>query len=126
MGHPDDVEVVRRIYEAFNRRDIDTVVALAHPDIEVHALRTQSPTAVHGRAAFRALLEHGVATGRTHRYLLRDVYRGSDGRIVVVGTMVEHELESEIVSIHRMQDGLSRHVVQYFSDEQTLRDLKLI
>jgi ketosteroid isomerase-like protein len=33
----DNVELVRRVYEAFNRRDLDTVLALSHDEVVVES-----------------------------------------------------------------------------------------
>jgi ketosteroid isomerase-like protein len=120
------VEVIRSIYEAFNVRDIDTVVELTHPDIVIRPLRTQSAATITGRDAFRAWLENGVAAGRTHRYEVATVHELADGAVILAGKMVEHETSFEIVGVHHLKDGLSWRVAMYFSDEQTLRRLRLL
>lgn len=45
------VELLRRAYAAFNRRDIDTVLSMLDPDVEWRNMRAQ--TTVHGRQAVR-------------------------------------------------------------------------
>jgi ketosteroid isomerase-like protein len=48
----DNVEIVRRVIRAFNRRDLDTVIADWDPDIEWHQI-----TAFPERAVFRGPVE---------------------------------------------------------------------
>jgi ketosteroid isomerase-like protein len=122
----DGVALVRRIYEAFNVRDIDCVVALTHPDIEVHPLRTQSVAPIRGRACFREWLQDGIAAGRMHPYEIEQVHALEDGAVVLVGNLVEHETSIDMIGVHRLKDGLSWRVHQYFSDEATLDQLGLL
>ena len=119
----DDCAVIDRLYEAFNKRDIDTVISLTHPDIEAHPLRTESTTPVRGRDAVRALMEKGIADGRTHRYDVHEVRQLDDGRVLVLATMVEFGISLAVMGIHRLEDGLNRHATQQFTDEETLAAL---
>ena len=52
----ENVEVVRRAIEAFNRRDLDAVVRASHPDIEVDWSQSRGVEAgiYRGRAATRS------------------------------------------------------------------------
>jgi len=122
----DGVALVRRVYEAFDVSDIDCVVALTHPDIEVHPLRTQSVAPIRGRGFFREWLEDGIASGRTHRYHVEDVHEQDDGAVVLVGKLVEHDMSIDMIGVHCLKDGLSWRVHQYFSDEATLDQLGLL
>jgi SnoaL-like domain len=101
---------VRTIYEAFNVRDIDRVLAPTHPDIAVHPLRTQSAVPIHGRDAFREWLQNGVAAGRTHRFEIDDVRELDDGAVVLVGRLVAHGGSIEVIGVHRLKDRLSWRV----------------
>jgi ketosteroid isomerase-like protein len=51
----ENVEVIRFIYEAFNRSDFEAVVRSVHPDIEFIRAGDQAP--VRGVAALRAWME---------------------------------------------------------------------
>jgi ketosteroid isomerase-like protein len=53
---PHNVEVVKRLFEAFARRDVEAVVALAHPDVKilpVTAHIARGGRAYEGRAGIR-------------------------------------------------------------------------
>ena len=117
---------MRRIYEAFNVRDIDCVVALTHPDIEAHPLRTDSPVRIQGRDSVRKSLEGDLAAGRTHRYQIEEIRELADGAVVVVGKLVDHDIHIDVIGVHRLKDGLNWRAHQYFSDEATLRQLGIL
>jgi ketosteroid isomerase-like protein len=51
----ENVEIVRRAYEAFSRGDFDAAIEVAHPEIEF--VRTGVESRVRGAAAFRAWME---------------------------------------------------------------------
>jgi ketosteroid isomerase-like protein len=51
----ENVELLRSLYEAFNRGDFDAAVRAAHPDVELIPPGGQSP--VRGGAALRAWME---------------------------------------------------------------------
>jgi ketosteroid isomerase-like protein len=53
------VELLERIYEAWNRRDIEAVVALMHPDLVVHLSGDfpGMPDVLHGREGVRRFFE---------------------------------------------------------------------
>ena len=118
--------ISRRLYEALNRRDVDAVMALAHAEIEVHPLRAPTAWPVRGRDAFRLMLEDALAAGRGHQFDVRHVADLDDGRVVISGMVTELGTNAEFVALHRLEDGLHRHVHQYYSDEETLRQLGLI
>jgi ketosteroid isomerase-like protein len=51
----ENVEKLRRAYEAFSRGDFDVAIEIAHPEIEF--LRAGNQSAVRGAVAFRAWME---------------------------------------------------------------------
>jgi ketosteroid isomerase-like protein len=51
----ENLEKLRRAYEAFNRGDFDTVIEIAHPEIEFVRVGGQAP--ILGADAFRAWME---------------------------------------------------------------------
>jgi ketosteroid isomerase-like protein len=50
-----DVDTVRQLFDAFNRRDYDTSAAFAHPDVELYPPGGQPP--YRGREALRQWME---------------------------------------------------------------------
>ena len=55
MTDEDMVAALRRFHDAFNRRDFDAVIQLAHPDVEL--VRAGGQPSVKGAAALREWLE---------------------------------------------------------------------
>ena len=55
MTDEDMVAALRRFHDAFNRRDFDAVIQLAHPDVEL--VRAGGQPSVTGAAALREWLE---------------------------------------------------------------------
>jgi ketosteroid isomerase-like protein len=66
MGRPgdiDNVQLVRRYYDAFNAGDLDAVMALCHDSVEyVNPPDAAEPGTRYGRGSFRRALE-GLAAG---------------------------------------------------------------
>ena len=53
----ENVQIIRRMAEAFNDRDLDTTFALLHPEAELHPLRAQlEGKAYVGHQGYRELL----------------------------------------------------------------------
>ncbi len=54
----ENVEVMQRFHDAFNRRDVDAFLALMHPDVELVPITARlEGTVYRGHAAVRAFLE---------------------------------------------------------------------
>jgi ketosteroid isomerase-like protein len=53
----ENVEIVRRAYEAFARGDIEAALAIVQPDIQIedHERSLETPTSYHGRDGFLTL-----------------------------------------------------------------------
>jgi hypothetical protein len=70
----ENVEIIRRHYEAFNRRDLDTVAQYHHPDIEVYpgAVGPDTDTGSRGRFRGRAEVPYEVDTKIFDLYTFRD------------------------------------------------------
>jgi ketosteroid isomerase-like protein len=58
MSEEKMIAVLRRLHEAFNRRDFETVVQLVHPDFEL--VRAGGQSSIKGVAALREWMEPDV------------------------------------------------------------------
>lgn len=110
-----DVAVVREIYDAFNRGDIERVTELLHPDIEwVEPEGYPVPEGrgtVIGRDAvlrvFERYPEHWESFGPTPE----ELYDAGDGVVFVVGRQegrglrTGREVSSSFVNLWRVRDG---------------------
>ena len=106
---PADVELLRRVYSAFNRREIETVLASMHPD--VHWPNGMEGGRVLGKAAVRDYW--------TRQFTMLDPYvepraftAEPDGRICVEVHQVVHDksqnllLDQIIQHVYAIRDGL--------------------
>jgi ketosteroid isomerase-like protein len=91
------ISSLRRVYEAFSRKDFDTAIAIAHPEIELVRPVSQSP--LRGTDALRewmkpdALEEHRVEPRefrtKNNKVLVRQHHRGRGA-----GSGIEVEIET--------------------------------
>lgn len=107
-----ELDIIRQAYEAWNRRDIDALLALTHPDIEIQPLvaGVTSVAPWHGHDGVRRLVED--ADQRWHRFEIRcDDFVEIGDRVVVfvhVETAV-HEgapvVEGDVAHLVEINDG---------------------
>jgi uncharacterized protein len=99
----EDVQVVRRVFDAFVRRDVDAAVEVMHPDVEFTAPRTQAlvekDVSYHGHDGVR---EYFGDVARVWEELEISLYEYHDlggGRVLVVGRVrargARHQLVDE-------------------------------
>src|SRR5919108_6338135 len=105
----DDVELLRRVYELFNHRDIERVLAAMHPDV-VWANGMEGGH-VHGREAVRSYWTRQWATIDPHVEPTR-FSTGADGEIVVEVHQTVRDLQGAVLvdqmvgHIFRIENGL--------------------
>ena len=73
----ENLEKLRRTYEAFSRGDFDAVIEIAHPEIEFVRVGGQAP--VLGADAFRAWMEPDIPRVEICRALLSTWSRRCSG-----------------------------------------------
>jgi ketosteroid isomerase-like protein len=101
----DDVELLKRVYELFNTRDMENVLAAMHEDV-VWANPMEGGY-VHGR--------QGVRDYWTRQWEQIDPHvepvgfsRGSDGEVIVEVHAVVRDLDGKL-----LQDGMVGHVFRF-------------
>jgi ketosteroid isomerase-like protein len=83
----ENVEIVRRLVEAFNARDLEAMFAVLHPQAALHPLRAQlEGKAYVGHEGLRELL---ADFDQDWEYVQMDPedFRGADDRVVVLGRL---------------------------------------
>jgi limonene-1,2-epoxide hydrolase len=101
---PDDVELVRRIYALFNRREIESV--LAAMDSEVSWANGMEGGYVHGRDGVRSYWQRQWAIIDPHVEPV-EISTNSNGEVTVTAHQVVHD-----VSGHLLADKRVTHVFQ--------------
>jgi ketosteroid isomerase-like protein len=119
MATESDMEVVRAVYEAFTERDVERVVAHAHPDVVLsavtggHAGRTEP---YRGHAGLREYFRDVAAVWDELR-IVPDEYR-TDGDTILVTGRVSARSPARLVAgstgwIWRLAGGLVTYVRVY-------------
>lgn len=101
---PDDVELLRRLYDLFNGRDIENVLAAMHPDV-VWANGMEGGH-VHGRDEVRSYWKRQWAVVNPHVEPI-EISPDGKGQVDVTVHQVVHDLEGNLLA-----DKLVNHVFQ--------------
>jgi ketosteroid isomerase-like protein len=113
-GVTDDLEVVRAVYDAFARRDLDAALQHVAPGCELHAAGTA--TAAGRRAPYRGhagIRDYfaDVAAVWDDLVLHADDFRAVPGSVVVMGRAVAvrggERMQRSVVWSWRLRDGLA-------------------
>jgi ketosteroid isomerase-like protein len=120
----DNVEVVKRFYEAFNRRDPEAAVRLVAPDFSFRSeFGALSGHRYEGPEGFRQYFRDMADTWSAFRVELEEAVTAGDA---VIATYREHgigrssgvEIESHGCDVWRLRDGLVVRLDNYASTEQ--------
>jgi hypothetical protein len=123
--HSEDegLAVVRDWLDAFNCRDGEALVRLAHPAVAVYPTKLFRHQACYvGHDGLRQWIAEIVANDIPESVLVADVRRQSSGEILVTGEITVHGRRvSPVAGLFELQDGLVLSARSYLSDEQTMR-----
>lgn len=106
-----DIDLFHHIYAAFNRREIDTVLAAMHPDVDWP--NGWEGGRVHGHAAVRDywMRQFKAVSSNVEP---RSFRTEEDGRIAITVHQVVHDLAGKLLSdsmvehVYTIEDGLIR------------------
>jgi hypothetical protein len=118
--------VARRFLSAFVAGDLDALVSLADPCIEVRPLRITGQAAYRGHDGLRVWLEDVRRVALQPSFEVEDVEAIDDERVLA---RVRVEIAGEKLSVRAVltiAHGLVSEVRGYFSDEDTLRAVRAI
>jgi uncharacterized protein len=123
-----NAELVRRGYEAFNRGDIDAVLELFDPDVELGVLE-DSPIAesFHGHDGFRKMIAENNDMFDQYRSRPEEILEPSEDKIVVVvrsaarGRLSGAEVEGRVVHVWTIRDRKVVRMQVFNSREEALR-----
>jgi limonene-1,2-epoxide hydrolase len=113
VAQVDHEALLRDVYEAFNRRDIDAAVAAMHPDVDWP--NAWEGGRVHGHEAVRAYWTRQFAQIDPHVEPVG--FAAADGgRVAVAVHQVVHALDGslladrEVTHVYALRDGLVVHM----------------
>jgi ketosteroid isomerase-like protein len=111
-GETDNVELVRRGYEAFNRGDLDAVLELFDPAVELGVLEDSLISGeFHGHEGFRELLAENSEMFAAYRNEPEEIVEVSERSIVVVvrslarGRISGAAVEGRLAHLWTIRDG---------------------
>jgi ketosteroid isomerase-like protein len=122
----ENVELVRRIYEAGNQRDYDGVVSYFHPEIEFHAFPRSSEVGVYqGKQALREYIEDVWEHYERLRIEVEELLDAGDQVVAVTTLHVvpkrgQQEMTLHIVEVYAIRDGLVAERRSYSTRNEAL------
>ena len=106
---PDDMELLKRVYDLFNHRDIESVLAAMHPDV-VWANGMEGGH-VHGRDAVRSYWKRQWASIDPHVEPV-EISSNSKGEVAIKVHQVVRDLQGNlladrlVIHVFQMRNGL--------------------
>jgi uncharacterized protein len=121
-----NLEIMRAVYEAANRRDLETASSYLHPEIEFHAYEQAPEAGVYrGKDAVREYNEGLFEQFERIRFEIEELVDAGD-RVVVVTTQHampkggRHEIDVHFAEVWRIRDGLLVERHSYSARAQAL------
>jgi hypothetical protein len=117
--------VAQRVIDAFNRRDVEAIVALCAPDVEFHPTQLVGFKQVyHGHDGLRRWMRDLAANGAGHQVAIREVREHRQGFVVLTEVLLGGErIMSSAMLATTDADGLVTDARAYLSDEEMLNSL---
>jgi ketosteroid isomerase-like protein len=126
MASPQELQTVRRAYEAFNRRDVDALLATLHPEMEWHPLLGELGGGVYrGHEGVRRLVSEVYETWESFRIEVEDVIDAGElifalSRSRGRGRASGVEADVRLVTVWEMRDGRPFRARSYATLEDAL------
>jgi ketosteroid isomerase-like protein len=119
---------VERWIDAWNWRQTDELVELAHPDIELHPLRLRGLSPVYnGHDGLRAWMETITRESHDHRISADTVKRIGDGRVLAIGTVsIGGHTTSPFSGVYELEDGKLLLMAHYFTPVSVLESIGVL
>jgi hypothetical protein len=120
-------ELVRRWARAVNARDVETLVELSDPDIQLYPMQIAVSGHYRGHDGLRRWVEDIVASDLGHGVEFRGIRTLPDGRIALFGEVFLGDTSISPYSLLvTLRDDRVASTRSYLSDEDTLKLLKLL
>lgn len=120
------LELARDLADAFAGHDIERLVELSHPEIEIRVLRSSFEGPYTGHTGVRRWLEELLALAPDYWVRTDEIRDAGPGRFVSVGaqggTTARDDVpfEAVLAIVGRAEDGLIREIRAYRSRAQAL------
>ena len=116
--------LIRRWADAINARDLDALLELAHPDIELYPLQFGVSGDFSGADGVREWVETFRRWDPGHQVRIEGIRSLPDGRVALFGTvLIDGEPSTPYTLVASVADGKVRSMHSYPSDEETLEKM---
>jgi ketosteroid isomerase-like protein len=119
----DPGEVVRSFLDAFIARDLEGLLALADPEVELHPLRLTGTPAYRGHEGVRRWLEELEQRAADVSFAVEQVRAHDRTRAIARVRVLAAGQELTVTAIFTVVGGTIREVHGYFSDEELLAEV---
>ncbi len=121
----DGLEVVRSMYESFNRGDTDTILELADPAVSVEDHAVIDGTRYEGREGVIQFLAFQAEAFAAHNVELEEVLETGDEIVVVIrlrgeGPLSRVPLEGNFTHVWQINEGMVRRLRVYATKQEAL------
>lgn len=133
-GTNDNLDVVRKSFDAYNRGDVDGLLDIYAPDVEfLPDASFPESTLMRRSDAVRPWLQ-GIATAwveGTARFSTLELFEADDGRVVHrgewggVGLASGVDLTQSLSSVHSIRDGRISQIEWFFDHAEALKAVGL-
>ena len=114
-------ELIRRWFDALNARDVDALIAMAQPGIEVYPMQFAVSGTYTGHDGLRQWRRDLGAWDPGHHVQPGEVRDLGDGRYVMFGTVIIDDAPfSPYALLVRVDEGKIVAMRSYLNDEETL------
>jgi hypothetical protein len=119
--------LVRMWAQAINAREIERLLELSHPEIDLQPMQIAVAGQYAGHEGVRAWIRDMDASGIGHEVVYRGLRTLPDGRVALFGEVcLEGKTISPYTLLATVQDGKVFRTRSYLATEDTLRLLKLL
>jgi ketosteroid isomerase-like protein len=123
-----DIEIIRRAYEAWNRRDYERARDYLDPGVVLDAsARVMNPDVYHGHEGFQQLVEEIAEVWDQWRIDPDEFIECDDGVVVVArararGRLSGVELDEVAYNVWKLRDGKAFRLAFHYDKNEALRD----
>jgi ketosteroid isomerase-like protein len=123
-----NVEIVQRVIDAFNRRDVDAIFACVNPDVEwFPAMSVTFGGGIRGREGIESYIREVSDTWEEYRVVVQDLRDLADDRVLVLSRVEGRGagsgglVDAEMGQVYDFREGRIAQVRTYLDHGEAMR-----